>query len=481
MAIATEIEQNLHVLPPQNGTEPEKRKAGRPKGSTKVKNAPPPEDDGNVTQVHPGGIMAEVASIDDWTHSFAYLYRLSPTIDRRSGGRQINIEKFARSFDIDDIMRKHGSGVYKLELFRIDEASGRYVRYKSEKFDILNMDYPPMVPAGDWVDDPENAVWKWAVPKLPASVGGGEPGYPPGFNVAQIIKESDERALRMVEIMTPKGNSALDAVLAQMMQANSPERLIALAQALAPKPDNSMALIVELLRQDLKETREELARIRDKAAPPPQKSLLEQIGEVKELGKALGSGRSSGSTDGWIALAEKALESVPDVIDLVKSGMSKPEPAKGLAAAPADTVAAAPTTDQPAAEQTDEQKARAAIDALWKKHGPFLMAIAPKIVEDYKTASGYDCRDWFLRMHGELRWADIRRDLAPPLLANMYMAHKQLQIELAPLEGLTAFLTEFLTLPGEEPAGAVIPDPVDEEDSPRGGVPTEAKTKGALN
>src|ERR1700679_3199195 len=147
MAITTEIEQTPTLVPPLKGRKP------APKNTKAKPVAPiPPAVEPEITEVAAeeikGGndIWAEVASIEDWSHRFAYLYRLGPTIDRRSGGRQMNIEKFARPFDVDDIMRKHGSGVYRLDLFRINEANGRYVRYRQGRFDIVNKDYSPHPP-----------------------------------------------------------------------------------------------------------------------------------------------------------------------------------------------------------------------------------------------------------------------------------------------------------------------------------------------
>ena len=96
-------------------------------------------------KAHKEDIWATVANVSDWTYEFAYLYRLSPTIDRRSAGRQINIDKFACAFDPEDIKKKHGSGCYRICLFHIDPASNKYFKYRDEKIDILDMDSTPNV------------------------------------------------------------------------------------------------------------------------------------------------------------------------------------------------------------------------------------------------------------------------------------------------------------------------------------------------
>ncbi len=202
MAIAAEIEQISTSEALTNGVQqPEKRKPGRPR---KVA-APDAEESPRKIPREDFWIDLANLSADDWSRTICYLFRLSPTIDRRSGGRPTNLKKYAAPFDRDDIMREHGSGAYRIDRLQLDEQTGHYTRVAQERFDILNLDFPPRVPPGDWKDEPENAVWKWAVPAIEAAAQ-GTAGYPPGFNVSDIMDKADQRALRMVEIMTPKEN-----------------------------------------------------------------------------------------------------------------------------------------------------------------------------------------------------------------------------------------------------------------------------------
>jgi len=420
MATTTEIDQIHTVPPPQPAAEPPKRPRGRPR---KVVTEPIDDDEPEEIAAAPGksDFWIELSNLtdDDWTRHIAYLYRLSPSIDRRSSGRPMNLRKYVTKFDLDDVMHEHGSGAYRVDLTRIDVASGKSFRIAQHKFDIMNMDYPPRVPAGDWIDDPANQAWKWAIPKLEAAAAQSNGNGGPSLTaISDMMEKADERALRMVEVMTPKGTGNLETVLATMVQMNSPERLIALVQAIAPKQDNSL---MTMLMEDRKQAREELAVLREKLLAPaaPQKSIIEQFIEIrpqiKELVDAFAT--KTGKTDVWASLAEKGIEQLPDLIqlghDFVKRG-DKPAPP---AFQPRPQISAPPTAAtpnaQPAApadmpiksvDQMTEDEKRQYVDHLWNKYGPHLLGISSKLVEEYKVQDqGYSFRDWYCEMYGKLR------------------------------------------------------------------------------
>src|ERR1700688_61489 len=208
MATATTIDQVSTAIPPQNATQTAKRPVGRPKKCRECGMNIDPTQEHECPQAAQDEILSDkltkadfwtdLANLtdDDWSRHIAYLYRLAPSIDRRSSGRPSNLRKYVTRFDLDDVMHEHGSGAYRVDLTRVDPTSGKSFRIAQHKFDIMNMDHPPRVPPGDWVDDPANAAWKWAVPAIEAAAQGG--GYPPGFNVADIMEKADNRALKMV-------------------------------------------------------------------------------------------------------------------------------------------------------------------------------------------------------------------------------------------------------------------------------------------
>ena len=443
MAEVTQIDTGTPQIPPPIPAAPPKRGPGRPR---KVKPPEPADDDDDN--------LPQAASVDrdiwldlanykpaDWDRTIAYLYRVAPTIDRRSGGRPINIRKYAGPFDKDRIMLDEGSGVYRIDILRIDQETGQYRRLTKEYFDILNMDYPPRVPPGDWLEDPANEVWKWAGPKLEAAKqaanGGGM--YPPGFDIDKMTDKIMDRAERMATANNAnKGPS--DTLL---------EKILDKVMTPAPPPDNSsLNFIIQELRADRKELREELRELRNKPAPQPAKGILEQLEEgmpIIDKIVAKFSTRTSKS-DIWQNITEKAVDQIPDLIQLGHDLLKKPAPqpqqqrqqSQGLPPAQAQ-----PPT--PTAEMTPDQQTQQRLQWILQKHQEHLFSIAPTIIEYFKVGDGFGLRDWYLPLHGLLNWADLRRDITPELLTNILSAHAFLKTELAPPERLTTFFEEFFT------------------------------------
>lgn len=478
MAVTTETDQIHSVRPPVNGSEPpppSKRPRGRPSkcrqcgepiDPTVAHVCPPVPDAFDSATMDEGAddfwLMLSNFSIDEWQHLSAYLYRVAPMIDRKSKGQATNIQIFSTAFTVDDIKREHGSGVYRIDLNQSDPASNRSRRISRKVFTIIDPKFPPVVPPGDWVDDKINDMWKWGAPAGSVSSAGIAAGYPPGFDMEKVLGRTEQglrMGLEMAKQMAPaaKDTSGTDALLLKLLEAmlNRPE----------PPKDTSMALIVELLRADLKEARDEMRELRkvQTAPPSPQKNLIEQIKEIQPTITGFMEMMGKGDARPWYeSLAEKAVESIPDIIDIVKTGQAngqrQQQPAAGwtnqqqLPAAQQNNPPAsvAPATGQPAAapaDLTDEQKEQQRINAIYQKWGGFIMFVAPKMIEEFRLDhdddGGGHFRDWLIRMHGELRWSDMKRELGPDLLSQMIASHPQLSVDMAPEEARLAFIDEF--------------------------------------
>ncbi len=496
MAVVTEMEQLSPGIPPV--AEPPKRPRGRPK---KVAQPPVDADEDDTPEVQITGdtdfwMMLSNFTTDEWQQHIAYLYRTGPVIDRKSNGRPVNLCKYSTAFDREDIMKEHGSGGYRIDLCRIDPVSGKSFRVAQERFTIINPKYPPNVPPGDWVEDKANDIWKWGAPKTEGQSAAAA-GYPPGFNVSEIMDKADQRALRMVEIMTPKADtSGQNELLIKLIE-------VATAKPPAPPPPDTSSTdkLLQMLLDDRKQDREEMAKLRDKLLTPvPQKSIIEQFVElrpqIKELVDAFAT--KAGKTDLWAEIAKEGISQIPDALSLIRDAMKKPEAQqngqqpRGLAApaAPASNAPApaAIDTGKPIAEMTEAEK-QAHVDHLWKKWSRRLLDISTKLIEEFTIQDqGYSFRDWYVEMYGKLNWAELRRDLAnvdeqgvphPELVTNMYHAHEQLRRALSPPEKLTAFLVETFTHFGEE-KGVTIEDgsgPVEPDEVIPAGKSNEAKTK----
>jgi hypothetical protein len=313
---------------------------------------------------------------------------------------------------------------------------------------------------------------------MPVINGAGS--YPPGLNFNELLLRVTEandpkKLVEFFKTMTPPPDTTTSILLGKLLDAS-----------LTPKDTGETSQLLKMLLEDRKQDREEMSKLRDKimAPPPPlppQKSIIEQFIEIrpqiKELVDAFAT--KAGKVDVWASLAEKGIEQLPDLIELGRDFMKK-DHAPAVQQQRTIETAAAPQSTPPTAE-TPEADARKYVDGMWKKWQGRLLGIASRLVEDFKTQdNGYYFRDWFLEMYGKLQWADLKRDIPPELLTNMYHAHPQLKLELAPPERLTAFLVQFFTLPGEEEADIVVEDeagPVEQVDHVSAGKHGEANTK----
>lgn len=488
MAQITEIEQSTPGPTLLNGAEPEKRKPGRPKGSKKAKPPDPIEEDSeeptDLSAADPW-LRLKNRTPDEWNFTLAYLYRLGPTIDRRGGGRKISIATYARPFDQDDIMKEHGSGAYRVDLLEQDPQSGRYSRVEQFRFDILNVDYPPKVPIGDWVNDPANEVWKWAGewPQGQQATDGKNGMYPPGFN----IKEMYDTAFSVAEKFQANGKKddsndkvILTALLAKALKDPPPPP--------APAADANDKFI-QMLLDDRKAMQKEMAELRtlvmNRAEP---KSVVEQLTELEPVVEKFVERfqQRSGNKGIWEGIAEKAMDSLPDVIGLVKDGMSRSapqqtQPQPGLSgpapALPQPQAQAQQPAPQAQPTGTPEEQQQKHLEEMFKKWQGHILQISGQLVDHFKRFStGFDFRDWYLESWGRYRWNDLTRDLPMDMLFSILAQHPALSVELQPQEKLHQFLQDFYIKPGEEPEGTVMPDPDDEDQpsnvtpmSPRGG------------
>jgi hypothetical protein len=302
-------------------------------------------------------------------------------------------------------MKDHGSGAYQVMLNQQDPSTGKYSRVAVEKIQIINPKYPPVVPDGDWVEDKANEMWKWGANAVPTSTNG--PSYPPGFNMADMMDKADARALKMVEIMTPKAPPPKDdTVLTTLLT-----KLLDKSLTPPPPPDTSgNDRLLQMLMDDRKADRAKMDRLEERLnTAPPQKNIVEQFMELKpaiaELVPLFG-GRA-GKTD-WVAeVVKDGMAQLPDLIELGRDMLKRPEPAttqangngngtqkRRIIAPPTPTTATEPVA-KPIDKMTEEEK-RKHIDHLWSKWGSHLLSISSKLVEEFKVQDqGYSFRDWY--------------------------------------------------------------------------------------
>ena len=105
---------------------------------------------------------------DDWgTRYNLYIYRQEPIIDRTRAGEPKYIMQYAEPISEDRILADHGSGRYKLILNFRKPGADRGDEVDTGYISLLNMNYPPRIAPGEWVDDPRNRTWSWAKKTFP--------------------------------------------------------------------------------------------------------------------------------------------------------------------------------------------------------------------------------------------------------------------------------------------------------------------------
>ena len=489
-----------------------KNKGGRPRkhpvGAAPAITAKPGDDDQDL--------WLWLASFDPqwWEQSIAYLWRCEPLIDRRNGGRATHVEKYARLFDIDTIMKAHGSGRYRLDVCRIDPSGKGSSRIRQSYFTILNMEYPPKVPYGDWINDAANESWKWAGPKLhaqqqpdsqpgaahPQAAAGATTLDPAGlidtvFRGIEMYRgekdDNGELAERIVDLV--KDNQEKMAMLMDpRSQLATMKDLLALV---TPKQNDGNNMLVDILREELRETRKEMRQLRESKEKTP--SILEQIRElgpaIKEFQGLFGGSTKSTGTD-WGGVIEGVFDKIGPFLPAIVDSITRPAPAAATtgrtatgAAAPsigatanppspaAPAAAASPAApdipiDLPpgvTAEQVEAEKAKLA--QIVAKFGKAFAESAPILVDHVTNQmTGYDFRDWFISRKGMETWTALKQETENQgaRLVAITQMHPWLKTKLQPDAALAQFMAEFLTNIGEEKTMPHEDDDEDDDETP---------------
>ena len=208
---------------------------------------------------------------DDWgTRYFLYVYRLEPVIDRTRGGEPKYIMQYTEAVNEDRLLADHGSGRYKLILNfrkpgvdRGDEIDTGYVA-------LLNMNYPPKIAPGEWVDDPRNKQWAWAkaaFPKDPGAAAAGIANDPlKALEAVSRIRKDLADEMKPNAGDTPEQRMLLLATIVEKLapRASSPDEtmknIASIMTALRPPEDKLSAFLLEqhsdLMKEFLKAKQE---------------------------------------------------------------------------------------------------------------------------------------------------------------------------------------------------------------------------------
>ncbi len=481
----------------------DKRPVGRPRKYPPAE-APPANGAASVSDQDFFNTVRSFPKSDWEERKFMYLYRTGPQINLGRKG-EWNIERYSRAVDTEDIMQSHGSGSYKIMLVEWEPETNQTRLLRTHYFTIMNMNYPPKVPMGTWIDKAENAEWLWAKPYLEAEMRKAIPGAPPTDASAAMFNA----AVSAVEKLRPNQNAEEQMSLAQlviqtmqtnqeqMLAANNPAQFMGVVDkiiaAVSPKTDTPNA-IVALVTGQLEGLRTELAAERAFARdlltkltekPNQSRSLKDEIVELKEITDTLGLGKKNSGSAGtdWGSVARdvgmEVVKTLGVIASVIATKTGQPQPARRPISLRPEITAhtdAAPTKSNPAPahheEETTVSEQDKQIAAISAQFGGLFDAAAPFLVDQFtKGFSGMEFREWFTETYGTYTYSAMKA-MSPQTIAAVIELRKrdappniQEQLEqLRPPDKVMTFIQEFLS-----------DAPVDEdEDEPAAPEPTPA-------
>jgi hypothetical protein len=463
-----------------------------------------PGPEAAVTTETPWWDWVQNFSDDEFNYLMFYVHRCGPKIDRAAAGKPIAIAKLARRFDLDDILKEFGSGHYRFDVVKRNPRPGpgekTQERIRQEYVDIINPDFPPRVPLGDWINDPENDMWRWAEEPLKFQRAQSQariktfedmPAAGNGTNDAAGIFNT---ILEGVKTLRPEqgDNTGLASQLLGMvlknqeaMQAlNDPAKQLAtlktLLDSLQPKQPEGESLTMMMLgffKEQTAALREEIKEMRSQ----PRKSMVEELkelgGAMAEIAPALGYSKRGapnsnpnpgGNGTDWGNVAMQALEKIGPYVPAIVQSFTQPRPAPqpqqpgappqqaAIPAPPAQPNPGAEPVPNVAPEQVDR------IRAFTEKYQGLLSEVMPFVVDYFRSKEGgHELRDWFIDRKGRVAWLQLKEDSGAELLTVMVSNHPGLKMILAPPEQVLQYFTDFFTDEGDD-------EDDDVEDSPTG-------------
>ncbi len=224
------------------------------------------------------------------------MYRLAPIINRLVGSEHKFITIYGEPITEEKIKIDHGSGKYRLYLNFKRPETKEEKELDSVELEILDMKFPPVIPPGEWVDDPRNKQWAWAKPlgAGPNFQNGQQqqaPAIDPLAAFGTFMDIQDRlREQTPAQASQPAQSPANDLLaqlklLKEVTQPSAPaapaKDPLELAISLMTIMNQQRAEnpIVDMMRAELQAVREELKEAR-KTPPAAQKSFMDQLMEM---------------------------------------------------------------------------------------------------------------------------------------------------------------------------------------------------------
>lgn len=516
MAETTTETRDIHtpeVLPQGVPDEPQpaeqsKRPVGRPRNDgqpagSATKNGKPAqgplagEDGGEYTDFF---AALKVFPKADWDEQLMmYLYRTHPLIDLgRKGQGEWKIERYTSPIDSQQVLEAHGSGGYKILLVRWSPLTRQTTLLRTHYFTLLNMNFPPKVPFGSWLDKPENKEWLWAKPVLERQVvGGAAQGTSTDGDLFRAavaaVKElrpdvSHEDQTTLTKLVLETMKDANKQMMERANPSNTLELVNTIVTAISGNKGGAESSVMQLVTTQLSTMSAELAAerafnrelLKTMAAPKPgeeKKSFKSEVTELADVMSTLGFQRGGKSTD-WGEAAVEIGKEVLKSLTVLGTAIITKKPAQPTAPNNARPSAAASTivdaraelaSPAPAApaEQAPEE-AMNTIQQLSNQFGGLFDTAAPFLVDQFvKGFSGMEFREWFKETYGTFTY-NAMRGMDPRTIADVIELRKTqapehvsgLLQQLQPAEELLNFITEFLSdAPVDEDEEPAAPEP----------------------
>lgn len=413
------------VLETPEGEQREHRRNRPPKNKpprNRERRQEPPEPEGGPTFWQQ---VASVAKADWGPRAHIYLYRVEPRIDRSRSGNPNYITKYAEAISEDRVLADHGSGKYKLMLNFRKPGAEQGDEIDSVYLDILNMQFPPKVPPGEWVDDPANKRWAWAKQHFPR-----EGAERPAETIRETLQLAD--AIRGSQAPPDPVKTTLDTIrgVKELMgESTKPTddlaTVVSVAKDLAalqrpPDKDGMGTFLLQELAAQRAQTDKLLMMLLDN-----KKSNGSGVGSIKEitdglkellpavkdffpnLGDAVGAGGGSSRLSGWqeFAVAMVNAPAVASIVGPLAGAFSQAIMGRFMGGG-----APGPATHAPQAHPPAHQPPPAGQPALpGNSLMPFLEMIAPPMVNHIRAMAlpdnqpedcGKDFAAWVLEGYG---------------------------------------------------------------------------------
>ena len=368
--------------PPPEEPKPRKNGPARGEGGRPVRGH---HDPAESSEAEKAGFWQEVSEITEtgWESHVMYLYRWLPYYDMTKGGVEPKyVCLYTSATTIDDIMKQHGSGRYNIKLNKKDanQRSDRTIR--QIVFDIMNPQYPPALPDGDWQNDPRNKQWVWGKGRAGADTipsnnpGGPGPGGMSVKDMREILEMGKQRSggiesemLRILPDLIRERNAAQPAPvdpMTMLTQLMGVMKMMLPAPVAPAPPDNTMTEFI-LTQLNLANERAEkqnaliITLIQQKAEPVKQPDAMDMLdrmagifGKVSDVRESLGGGGGSSRMNGWqevaSAVGTELIKAVGPVLPFMLRGQPQ-RPAAPAAQPRLPGTAPNPAAPAPAATQ----------------------------------------------------------------------------------------------------------------------------------